>query len=102
MENYLGFPPKIQRKVLLSNPVIKALVEKANDNVVFRKRIAGLISDYDEKLYYMEVTGNPMILDEMDFKKEYVFGLDNGEKTFVQGSVIELLRNEGAEVYDIK
>lgn len=101
LEGLLGFPSKIQRKVLLSSQVIEALIKKANNNVAFRKRIAGLISDYDEKLNQMEITGNPMILYETDLKTEYVFGLEGQENRFVQGSVIELLRNEGADIYDI-
>ena len=100
LDKILGFPAKIQRRIVLDNVVIENVVNKANENVQFRRRISPLIKGYTDKLVQMELTGNPMHIDISDFDEEYVFGV-NEEDKFIQSSVIEVMRKEGAKVYEI-
>jgi hypothetical protein len=60
-----------------------------------------LIKGYANKLMQMELTGNPMHIEVSDFDEEYVFGV-NDEDKFIQSSVIEIMRKEGAKIYEIK
>lgn len=96
----LGFPEKIKRKVVLNENVKERLCVKANNIPGFRKRIAHLIKDYDYLLKQMEETGEPMILYPKDFKDVYNI-IPNNDETFLQNTVIEIMRNEGAEVYEL-
>lgn len=100
LDKILGFPSKIERRIVLDNVVLESVVIKANENVQFRRRIAPLIKGYADKLVQMEITGNPMHIDISDFDEEYVFGV-NEEDKFIQSSVIEVMRKEGAKVYEI-
>lgn len=96
----LGFPEKIKRKVVLNENVKERLCDKANNILGFRKRMAHLIKDYDYLLKQMEETGEPMILYPENFKDVYNI-IPNNEETFLQNTVIEIMRNEGAEVYEL-
>lgn len=100
LEELLGFPPKIRRKLELDDEVKKAVIAKANSDPQFRRRIAVLIEDYEKKLSSMEITGLPMKISNEDIKDEYVFGTGEAD-SFIQSSVIEVMRNEGAKVYEI-
>lgn len=100
LDKLLGFPAKIQRRIILDREVLESVSIKANNNVQFRRRIAPLIKGYADKLAKMEITGMPMHIDVSDFDEEYVFGL-NDEDKFIQSSVIEVMRKEGAKVYEI-
>lgn len=100
LEQLLNFPKQIRRKIRLENAALKRIVEKANQSPQFRKRIAPLIMDYDKKLKMMEISGMPMHISEDDFRTEYSFGTRNED--FIQSSIIEVLRNEGADVYEIE
>lgn len=100
LENLLGFPSKIRRKLELDDNVKKAVVDKANSNSQFRRRIAILIEDYEKKISNMEITGLPMQISEDDLKYEYVFGTGEVDSV-IQSSVIEVMRKEGAKIYEI-
>jgi len=100
LERLLNFPKKIQRKICIDHSVLTTITNKANSNPQFRKRISVLIKDYANKLGEMEVTGLPMRLDISDFRTEYFFGVETSD-SFIQNSVVEILRNEGANVYEI-
>ena len=100
LEILLGFPPKIKRKLELDCEVKKKIIKKANTNPQFRKRIAALIANYSQKLLTMEITGLPMQIFEEDIREEYIFGIGE-EGAFIPSSVIEVMRNEGARVYEI-
>lgn len=101
LEKTLGFPERVQRRLILNNLVKKSIVDKANTNAQFRRRISTLINNYAEKVVEMEITGLPMKISVDDLKTIYDFGGNNVD-ALIQSSVIELLRNEGADVYEIK
>lgn len=100
LEKILGFPKRMQRKIVLDLEVIKNVVLKANSNALFRTRVSPLIKNYSEKLEQMEMDGKPMVITVDDFKNEYVFGVSESN-FFVPSSVIEIMRKEGAKVYEI-
>lgn len=100
LEKILGFPKRMQRKIVLDLEVIKSVVLKANSNAPFRIRVSPLIKNYSEKLVQMEMDGKPMVITVDDFKNEYVFGVSESN-IFVPSSVIEIMRKEGAKVYEI-
>lgn len=99
LERLLNFPQKVRRRIVLDDETINAIVQKANEKPQFRKRISALIADYAGKLKVMEITGMPMVICTDDLRPEYSFGTDVTDD-FIQSSVIELLRNEGAKVYE--
>ncbi|MDO4556881.1 MAG: DEAD/DEAH box helicase, partial [Lachnospiraceae bacterium] len=99
LERLLNFPKKIKRSIEFDKETLQIIVEKANKNAQFRKRISMLIKDYTEKLSMMEISGMPMVIGVDDLRAEYSFGIDDTDG-FIQSSVIELLRNEGAKVYE--
>lgn len=100
LEKLLNFPKKINRRIELEGEVLESIVQKANQNPQFRRRIAILIKNYAEKLSEMEITGMPMKISADDLRMEYNFGGEDSNN-FIQSSIIELLRNEGAKVYEI-
>lgn len=101
LDRMLGFPKKVQRKIVLGPDVIERIVAKSNSNVSFRVRISPLICGYAEKLKEMEDKGNPMLICAADFQEEYIFG-EESSSHFVPSSIIEIMRKEGAKVYDIE
>ena len=98
LEKLLNFPKKISRKIVLDDDAISNIINKANSNVKFRNKVAGLIKDYSEKLAQVEITGEPMRITKEDMITEYVFGTE--DNLMMPNSVIELVRNEGAKVYE--
>lgn len=100
LDQLLGFPKKIKRSVMVPETVMDNIAQKANKDVAFRKKIAALIKDYSKKLEEVEMTGIPMIISKEDFSATYQFGTDN-ENSFISSSVIEVLRNEGAQIYEL-
>lgn len=101
LEELLNFPNKSAGKVFLSENVLQRIVDRANGDVEFRMKIAALIIDYEQKLATMELTGNPMLIEKKDLLSEYCFG-EVDENKHIATSVIEILRREGAVVYEIK
>lgn len=99
LEKLLNFPKKIDRSIILDTDTLRAIVTNANKNPQFRKRIAILIKNYENKLMEMEISGMPMVIDINDLRTEYSFGTGDTDD-FIQSSVIELLRKEGAKVYE--
>ena len=98
LEKLLNFPKKISRKVILDDATIENIIKKANSNVKFRNKFADLIKNYSDKLKQMEITGEPMQLTKDDMLSEYIFG--TASDSLVPDSVIELMRIEGAKVYE--
>lgn len=95
LEKLLNFPKNVNRHIKFDNSTLNNIVQKANKNPQFRKRIAILIKDYDKKLSDMEISGLPMVISNDDLRTEYSFDLGDS-----QSSIIELLRKEGAKVYE--
>lgn len=100
LEKLLNFPKKIKRNIKIDDATLYRIVDKANKNPEFRKRISNLIKNYADKLKDMEISGMPMNIHIDDLRREYNFGTGEDDN-FIQNSVIEVLRREGAQVYEI-
>lgn len=91
--------PKHTNGALEIDKEAKKNIANLMQNVNFRVNLSDLIINYEEKLRNVEVTGNPMYIEEKDIVSFLPFSTDSDDNiNFISDELIQILKEQGVKI----